>query len=47
MRIGVVGNGMIVKRFLEDAAGIAQSEVAAICVREQSNQAGKSVYVLC
>ena len=43
MRIGVVGNGMIVKRFLEDAAGIAQSEVAAICVREQSKKKGEEL----
>lgn len=43
MKIGVVGNGMIVDRFLKDAAALKQAEVTAICVREGSREKGAAL----
>lgn len=43
MRIGVVGNGMIVKRFLEDLKQVDGAEAAAICVRSGSLDKGQQL----
>lgn len=43
MRIGVVGNGMIVKRFLEDLNQVEGAVAAAICVRSQSLAKGEEL----
>ena len=43
MRIGVVGNGNIVKRFLKDAAEADGVKTGAICVREQSRHKGEEL----
>lgn len=43
MRIGVVGNGNIVKRFLADGAEVETVETTAICVREQSRHKGQEL----
>ena len=43
MRIGVVGNGMIVKRFLEDLKQVGGAEAAAICVRSRSLETGEQL----
>lgn len=34
MKLGVVGNGMIVNRLLEDTRHLTDVEVRALCVRE-------------
>lgn len=43
MKIGVVGNGMIVKRLLEDMREVSEIFIPAICVREQSREKGKAL----
>ena len=43
MRVGVVGNGNIVRRFLKDAAGLEKVSLKAICVREKSLEKGKNL----
>ena len=43
MKIGVVGNGMIVERFLTDAAGLKTIEITSICVREHSREKGDAL----
>lgn len=43
MRIGLVGNGTIVRRFLKDAAGAEGAETTAICVRERSREKGEEL----
>lgn len=43
MKIGVVGNGMIVDRFLTDAAGLTTVSIPAICVREGSREKGSAL----
>ncbi len=43
MRIGVVGNGNIVKRFLKDAGNVEDVKIMAICVREQSRNKGEEL----
>lgn len=40
MKLGVVGNGMIVKRLLEDIRPLSDIEVRAICVRQNSLNKG-------
>lgn len=47
MRIGVVGNGNIVKRFLKDAAEVEAVETIAVCVREQSRHKGEELAQAC
>ena len=41
MKLGVVGNGKIVKRLLEDVHNLPDINVHAICVREKSLQEGR------
>ena len=41
MRIGIAGNGMIVRRMLQDIKEIPEIETAAICVREKSLEKGR------
>ena len=43
MKIGVVGNGMIVERFLKDAAELETIQIPSICVRENSRQKGAAL----
>ena len=43
MKIGVVGNGMIVERFLKDAAELDSVEIPSICIREQSRSKGEAL----
>ena len=43
MKIGIVGNGMIVGMFLRDAALIDKAEIISICVRPQSLEKGKKI----
>lgn len=43
MRIGAVGNGMIVKRFLADIREVKGAEVTALCVRAASLVKGKTL----
>ncbi len=43
MKIGIVGNGMIVNMFLQDAAFVEKAEVVSICVRPQSLEKGKTI----
>lgn len=43
MNIGVVGNGGIVKRFLNDAKEVGSVETLSICVREQSRHKGEEL----
>ena len=43
MKLGVVGNGMIVKQLLEDAAQLADVEIRALCVREKSLDQGREL----
>lgn len=43
MRVGVVGNGNIVRRFLKDAAGLEKVSLKAICVREKSLEKGQNL----
>lgn len=41
MRIGIAGNGMIVRRMLQDIKEIPEIETTAICVREKSLEKGR------
>lgn len=43
MKIGVVGNGMIVGMFLHDVALVDQAEVIALCVRPHSLEKGQKI----
>jgi predicted dehydrogenase len=43
MNICIVGNGNIVKRFLEDVRPITNVKTAALCVREQSREKGAAL----
>lgn len=43
MRIGIVGNGMIVNMFLQDGASVPNAEFTALCVRPQSLEKGMLV----
>ncbi|MCI8663901.1 MAG: Gfo/Idh/MocA family oxidoreductase [Hungatella sp.] len=43
MRIGVTGNGNIVKRFLKDASEVETVKTISICVREQSRHKGEEL----
>lgn len=43
MKIGIVGNGMIVKMFLNDAAQVKNAEFTGICVRPQSLEKGRQI----
>ncbi len=41
MKLGIVGNGMIVKRLLEDIRPLSEVTARAICVRHQSLEKGR------
>ena len=41
MKIGVVGNGMIVGMFLHDVALVDHTEVISLCVRPKSLEKGQ------
>lgn len=43
MKIGVVGNGMIVGMFLHDAALVEHAEIIALCVRQKSLEKGQRI----
>ncbi|MCI8949068.1 MAG: Gfo/Idh/MocA family oxidoreductase [Lachnospiraceae bacterium] len=43
MKLGIVGNGMIVKSLLEDIREIPDVEVLAICVRRESLHSGRKL----
>lgn len=43
MKIGVVGNGMIVERFLSDIPEVDGANVCSLCVREKSLDKGKAL----
>lgn len=43
MKIGVVGNGMIVGMFLHDAAMVEHAEIISICVRPRSLEKGQKI----
>ena len=43
MKIGIVGNGMIVGMFLENALRVAHAEIISICVRPQSLEKGTAL----
>lgn len=43
MKIGIVGNGMIVGMFLRDAAYVDQADIISICVRPQSFAKGQQI----
>ena len=43
MRIGIAGNGMIVRRMLQDIKGISEIELSAICVRAKSLEKGRDL----
>lgn len=43
MRIGITGNGMIVRRMLQDIKGISEIELSAICVRAKSLEKGRDL----
>ena len=43
MKIGVVGNGMIVGMFLHDVALVNHTEVVSLCVRPHSLEKGKKI----
>lgn len=43
MKIGVVGNGMIVGMFLHDAALVKHAEIVALCVRPHSLEKGNQI----
>lgn len=43
MKIGVVGNGMIVGMFLQDATHVKDAEVCALCVRPHSLEKGQKI----
>lgn len=43
MKIGVVGNGMIVGMFLQDSALVDKADIVALCVRQKSLEKGKKI----
>lgn len=43
MKIGIVGNGMIVEMFLHDAAFVENAEIISLCVRPQSLEKGLKI----
>ena len=43
MKIGIVGNGMIVGMFLHDVALVDHPEVVALCVRPHSLEKGQKI----
>ena len=43
MKIGVVGNGMIVGMFLHDASLVAGAEIVSLCVRPHSLEKGQKI----
>ena len=43
MKIGVVGNGMIVGMFLHDAALVEGAEIVSLCVRPHSLEKGQKI----
>ena len=43
MRVGVAGNGNIVKRFLKDAGELPNVQLTSICVRERSRERGQEL----
>lgn len=43
MKIGVVGNGMIVGMFLQDAKAVAHAEIISLCVRPHSLEKGQKI----
>ena len=43
MKIGVVGNGMIVGMFLHDAALVEGADIASLCVRPGSLEKGQKI----
>lgn len=43
MKIGIVGNGMIVGMFLHDVALVKDADVAALCVRPHSLEKGQKI----
>lgn len=43
MKLGVVGNGMIVSWLFRDIQGLPQVEAAALCVRERSLEKGRAL----
>lgn len=43
MKIGIVGNGMIVNMFLQDGVSVSGAEFSALCVRPQSLEKGRLV----
>lgn len=43
MKIGVVGNGMIVNQMLKDMEEVEQISVTSICVREKSEEKGRRI----
>lgn len=43
MRIGIAGNGSIVRRFLKDASGAETVKTTSICVRERSRDKGEEL----
>lgn len=43
MKIGIVGNGMIVGMFLQDAALVERAEIVSLCVRPQSLKKGQKI----
>lgn len=43
MKLGIVGNGMIVRRLLEDIRAVPEIQVQAICVRQESLDKGREL----
>ncbi|MGN0334256.1 MAG: Gfo/Idh/MocA family protein [Lachnospiraceae bacterium] len=43
MKIGIVGNGMIVEMFLNDVKSVKHAEITALCVRKQSREKGQAM----
>ena len=43
MKIGIVGNGMIVGMFLRDALLIEEAEIISLCVRPHSYEKGQKI----
>ncbi len=43
MKIGIVGNGMIVNMFLQDAASVKNAEFLSLCVRPKSLEKGQQI----
>lgn len=43
MKIGVVGNGMIVGTFLQDATLVERADIISLCVRSHSLEKGKKI----